>query len=134
MNAANPIAGAHKSGTSISGECGTFTKRLFNWLVVMVLLGRLQTISRAERVVLVAGGGTEKTGVATNCAVRAPFAIDFDRDGNMYIAEFAGGERVLKIDPRGQLTVFAGTGTKGDSGDGGPATEAKFNSMHHLVV
>jgi sugar lactone lactonase YvrE len=46
----------------------------------------------------------------------------------------AGGERVLKLDPAGKLRVFAGTGEKGDSGDGGPALGARFNGMHSLVV
>jgi hypothetical protein len=134
MNAATPVAAGHISAPNDSNKGGAVRKRCFNWPVAFLLLGLLQTISRAQRVVLVAGGGTEKTGPATNCAVHAPFAVDFDRAGNMYIAEFAGGERVLKVDPRGELTIFAGTGEKGNSGDGGPATEAKFNSMHHLIV
>src|SRR5204863_39625 len=89
---------------------------------------------RAERVSLVAGGGDNVIGAATNCRLHAPFAIDFDRGGNMYIAEMAGGERVLKVDRRGMLTVAAGTGAKGDSGDGGPAAQAQFNGMHSLAV
>src|SRR5206468_9260043 len=69
-----------------------------------------------------------------SCRLRAPFAVDFDRRGNMYIAEMAGGERVLKVDRQGMLTVAAGTGEKGDSGDGGPAAQAQFNGMHSLTV
>jgi sugar lactone lactonase YvrE len=52
----------------------------------------------------------------------------------MFIVEMTGGERVLKVDLRGMLTVFAGTGEKGDSGDGGPAAQARFNGMHSLAV
>src|ERR1041385_8672214 len=99
-----------------------------------LLLLSARIVIGAEHIILVAGGGTEKTGVATNCALPEPFAVDFDHHGNMYIAEFTGGERVLKVDPQGHLVVFAGTGQKGDSGDGGPATEAKFNGMHHLAI
>jgi DNA-binding beta-propeller fold protein YncE len=32
------------------------------------------------------------------------------------------------------LTVVAGTGEKGNGGDGGPGLKAQFNSMHHLAV
>jgi len=88
----------------------------------------------AERVVLFAGGGEQVTGAATNCRLYAPFAVDFDRAGNAYIAEMAGGERVLKVDGQGRLTVIAGTGVKGDTGDGGAAAQAQFNGMHSLAV
>jgi len=89
---------------------------------------------RAQTLMLFAGGGTEDNGSATNCHVYNPFGIDFDLAGNTYIAEMAGGERVLKINSVGQLSVLAGTGEKGDSGDGGPAGEARFNGMHSLAV
>ena len=88
----------------------------------------------AERVVVVAGGGNEVTGPATRCRLHAPFGIDFDRSGNMFIVEMAGGERVLRVDRRGMLTVVAGTGEKGDRGDGGQAVQAQFNGMHSLAV
>jgi DNA-binding beta-propeller fold protein YncE len=90
--------------------------------------------ARAERVVLVAGGGTEMSGVATNCRLHAPFGIDSDSRGNLYVVEMAGGERVLKIDDRGMLSVIAGTGDKGSTGDGGPAGAARFNGMHSLAL
>jgi hypothetical protein len=34
---------------------------------------------------------------------------------------------VLRVDPAGMLSVFAGTGLEGDSGDGGPATGANID-------
>jgi DNA-binding beta-propeller fold protein YncE len=88
----------------------------------------------SQRLVLVAGGGSETTRLAANCRLHNPFGIDFDRTGNAYIAEMAGGERVLRIDAAGKLTVVAGTGEKGDSGDDGPALQARFNGMHSLAV
>ena len=88
----------------------------------------------AERVVVAAGGGNDVSGPATRCRLHAPFGIDFDHRGNMYIVEMAGGERVLRVDSRGMLTVVAGTGEKGDRGDGGPAAQAQFNGMHSLAV
>src|SRR2546425_236875 len=88
----------------------------------------------AERVVVVAGGGDDLTGPAAACRLHAPFGIDFDHAGNMFVVEMAGGERVLRVDGRGILTAVAGTGEKGDSGDGGPGAQARFNGMHSLAV
>ena len=45
-----------------------------------------------------------------------------------------GGNRVSVLDPKGRLSVLAGTGEKGLSGDDGPALQARFNGPHHLLV
>src|SRR5262245_16038020 len=74
----------------------------------------------AAKVVLVAGGGTQQADApAVECKLSAPFGIDFDAAGNAYVVEMTG-QRVLRIDPAGRLTVIAGNGEKGDEGDGGP--------------
>jgi sugar lactone lactonase YvrE len=101
---------------------------------ITLVFALLTQALHAERVVVVVGGGNELTGRATRCRLHAPFGIDFDHGGNMYTVEMAGGERVLRVDSRGMLTVVAGTGEKGDSGDGGPAAQAQFNGMHSLAV
>jgi len=88
----------------------------------------------ADKLVLVAGGGTGDDGVAaTKARLVEPFGIDFDSAGNAYLVELKG-ERVLRIDPMGIFTVIGGTGAKGAGGDGGPARKAAFNGMHSLAV
>jgi DNA-binding beta-propeller fold protein YncE len=62
-----------------------------------------------------------------------PFGIDFDRAGNMYVCEHKG-EKITKIDKAGKATSFAGTGTAGLGGDGGPASQAQFKDPHGLVI
>jgi DNA-binding beta-propeller fold protein YncE len=89
--------------------------------------------ARADRLVLVAGSGTEKDGPATKAKLQGPFGVDFDKAGNMYVVEMIG-QRVCRVDPKGTLTVLAGTGKKGDGGDGGPAAKAEFNGPHSLAV
>jgi sugar lactone lactonase YvrE len=105
-----------------------------NFALSLSFLFSLASVARADKLVRVAGGGTEGENVpATRARLIQPFGVDFDRAGNMYIAELKG-ERVLKVDAKGILTILGGTGKTGDSGDGGPARQATFNGMHSLVV
>jgi sugar lactone lactonase YvrE len=89
--------------------------------------------SPAANVVLVAGGGSLDQGKATEVRLGAPFGAAFDEHGNMFLVEMTG-QQVRKVDPQGILTTVAGLGSKGDTGDGGPATKAQFNGMHSLAV
>ena len=89
---------------------------------------------RAATIELVAGGSEDREPVAaTSARLHGPFAVDFSQQGTMYIVEMVG-QRILSVDPRGVLTTLAGSGEKGDSGDGGPARQAAFNGMHHSAV
>lgn len=87
----------------------------------------------AERIVLVAGGGTSTAGPAKDAKLVAPFGIDFDKSGNAFLVELAGG-RVLTIDTKGTLATIGGSDEKGSDGDGGPAKNATFNGMHSLAI
>jgi len=89
-----------------------------------------------EKVVLVAGGGAGPDGSpATQAKVVQPFAVDFTPNADAILfVEMVGGERLRMIDANGTLTTLAGTGKKGNSGDGGPALKAEFNGMHNFLV
>jgi sugar lactone lactonase YvrE len=86
----------------------------------------------AEKIVLVAGTGGDGS-LAAKGKLDGPFGVAFDKAGNTYVVEMIG-LRVMKIDDKGEMTPFAGTGKKGDGGDGGPALKAEFNGPHSLVV
>lgn len=103
--------------------------------LIGILCLNFAATARADKLVLVAGGGTaDANGVpATQAKLDGPFGVDFDSAGNMYIVEIAG-HRVLKVDPQGKLTKIGGTGEKGGGGDGGPALAAQFNGMHSLAI
>ena len=101
----------------------------------VLLLLLLPAAARADKVVLVAGGGDGPDGsMATEAKVVQPFAVDFAADGSMLFVEMAGGERLRRVAPDGTLTTLAGTGKRGDAGDGGPGPKAQFNGMHNLIV
>lgn len=61
-----------------------------------------------------------------------PNGLAFDNKGDLHISDI-GAHRVLKLDRRGRLTVIAGTGEGGFSGDGGPATKARLFAPHDLA-
>jgi sugar lactone lactonase YvrE len=89
----------------------------------------------AGNIVLVAGGGSDTNTAspvqATAAKLSAPFGVDFDGEGNLFLVEMTG-HRVRRMDTNGMLAVIAGTGFKGDMD--GPALQAQFNGIHNLAV
>jgi sugar lactone lactonase YvrE len=56
----------------------------------------------------------------------------FDLKGNLYVCDTSHNV-VVKITPSGIASIFAGNGSKGLSGDGGPATKASITTPLDLV-
>lgn len=82
----------------------------------------------------VAGGGTAGfNGPATSAKLMEPVGVAFDGFGNYYIADNKANQ-VYKVTPTGAISVFAGTGTAGYAGDGGPAASAQLNGPSDVVV
>lgn len=57
----------------------------------------------------------------------APHGLAADSNGNVFFGDF-NGHRVYKADPNGQISIVAGTGKPGLSGNGGEANSAKLKS------
>ncbi len=79
---------------------------------------------------LVAGtgdpGGAGDGGPATDAQLVEPRTLAVGPDGSIYIAE-PKVHRVRRVDPQGVISIFAGTGRAGFTGDGGPAGRAQLN-------
>lgn len=58
--------------------------------------------------------------------------ISQDSAGNIYIANYSN-YKVIKIDSLGNARVFAGNGTKGTSGNNGPATSAQIENVTSIA-
>jgi sugar lactone lactonase YvrE len=72
-------------------------------------------------------------GPATAAQLSAPQQLAVG-SGNLYIAD-TSNNRVRRVDlATGTITTFAGTGTSGFSGDGGPATAAQLNYPVGLAI
>lgn len=65
-------------------------------------------------------------GQATAASIHGPAGLLTDGTNNLYIAD-QYNNCIRKVDPLGVISTFAGNDTAGFSGDGGPATAARFN-------
>jgi serine/threonine protein kinase, bacterial len=72
-------------------------------------------------------------GKATEAKLKLPAGLAFDKKGNLYIAD-RNNHRIRKVDRRGTITTFAGTGVAGFNGDGGKASEAQLSRPSGVVV
>ena len=73
-------------------------------------------------------------GPATQAVCEEPFMCDFDAAGNLFYCE-CKNYVVRRVDQAtGIVTTVAGTGEAGNSGDGGPATQATMREPYSLQV
>ena len=72
-------------------------------------------------------------GPAIEASFNEPFDLDFDSEGNLYIADFRN-ERIRVIDRTGKVSTVAGTGQPGYRGDGGSARNAMLNGPYGVAV
>lgn len=77
-------------------------------------------------------GYTGDDGPALQATFNLPHEIRFDREGNYFIADMSN-HAIRRVDAKtGVITTFAGTGTAGYSGDGGPANKAQLKQPHSI--
>jgi hypothetical protein len=91
----------------------------------------VRKVSSAGVIMSVAGTGTTPGnsgdgGPATAAEIAGPFGVAVTADGGFLIAD-TNNHVVRKVSSAGVITRVAGTGTLGNSGDGGPATAAELN-------
>ena len=94
---------------------------------------RVRKVSASGFITTVAGNGVSGTTISGSAVYAEinPWGVGVDAAGNVYIA---AGNSVLKLNAAGVLTLVAGTGTAGYSGDGGPAIAAQLNNPAGLCV
>ncbi|MGI8686259.1 MAG: hypothetical protein ACR2MO_14425 [Acidimicrobiales bacterium] len=83
----------------------------------------------------VAGAGNVAADDCTagSTALRSPRSVAVGPGGDVYFTD-TGRRRVLKVDVAGTISTVAGTGVAGDSGDDGPATQARFSVPAGIAV
>ncbi|MCY2982387.1 MAG: hypothetical protein NTY15_01985 [Planctomycetota bacterium] len=83
----------------------------------------------------IAGTGTAgfsgDGGPALEAQLDNPFGVVRGPDDCIWFCEYSG-QRIRRIRQDGKIETMAGNGTKGYSGDGGPALNATFNLPHEI--
>jgi trimeric autotransporter adhesin len=72
-------------------------------------------------------------GQGTLAKLYSPLGIAVDPGGNVFFSD-SGNRRIRKITPGGFISTIAGDGEYGSSGDLGPATAARFTSLHGITI
>jgi uncharacterized protein (TIGR03437 family) len=97
---------------------------------------RVQKVDTGGIIRTVAGtgvlGDTGDNGPGASAQVKSVAGLATDNAGNLYIAE--NSYRVRRVDASGTITTVAGNGTRGYTGDGGPAISAQFEDPQDVVV
>ena len=99
---------------------------MYRWKgIALVLL----TIAMTLVIGISSSGVTNQpaSAAATSVQPMEPEALAFGRSGELYLIDSQRDQVLASQSPYHSFTVFAGSGTRGFSGDGGPATMAKLS-------
>ncbi len=96
---------------------------------------RIRKVNTTGIITTVIGTGVPGSGgdggPATLAQVNRPWGLRFDAADNLYVAD-QRNHKVRVVSPSGIITTFAGVGTIGYSGDGGPATAAQLFNVSDI--
>ncbi|MCL6451251.1 MAG: diguanylate cyclase [Acetobacteraceae bacterium] len=121
----------HKpNGVAVDGRGNLFIADTGNHCIRRVdrTTGIITTVAGCGR-----PGYTGDGGPATQAAMSKPSGVAVDAAGNIYTNEY-GNNVIRRVSPEGIISTLAGTGEYGYSGDGGPATQARFNKVYGVAV
>jgi MYXO-CTERM domain-containing protein len=99
-----------------------------NMYIADFINNRIRRVDVGGVITTFAGSGTFGSGgvpgPATSIEMKRPVGLAVDGNDNVYIADGANN-RILRVDAvTSNVTIYAGTGTSGFSGDGDPAVDA----------
>jgi len=104
-----------------------FIADLYNCRLRGLLSGTIQTVAGSGQC-----GYTGDNQSATTAELMRPRGVAFAAPSILYIADT--GNNVIRRVANGTITTFAGNGSVGFGGDGGPATSASFNFPSAVAV
>jgi trimeric autotransporter adhesin len=119
----------HPAGVAVTPDGG--------FLIADEVNNAVRKVSSAGVITRVAGtgsaGNSGDDGQAADARLRAPAGVTVTHDGGFLIADTNNNE-VRKVSSAGVITRVAGTGSAGNSGDDGSATEAQLNSPSRVAL
>jgi uncharacterized protein (TIGR03437 family) len=123
------------ASAALNGPTGVALDSAGNLYVADTSNFRVRKVSGGV-ITTVAGNGTAgfsgDNGPATSAELYWPDGVAVDSAGDLYIAD-SGNNRIRKVS-NGVITTVAGNGTKGFSGDNGPATSAQLYAPFGIAL
>jgi hypothetical protein len=109
-----------------------------NLFIADLLNQRIRKVNTTGIITTLAGGGTKAPGEAegnpaTEARLDRTHGVAVDAVGNVFFVELLKN-RIRKVSPSGMISTVAGSGVKGFSGDGGPATAAQLYHPYGLAT
>ena len=130
--------GGPATAASLDHPAGTAVDAAGNLYIADGANQRIRKVAAGTGIITTAAGNgsagySGDGGPATSAEVQDPAGMVFDSAGNLYIVD-QGNQRVRELSTTGIITTYAGNGTAGYSGDGGPAIDAELNSPTRLAI
>jgi sugar lactone lactonase YvrE len=147
--AINTIAGTGSTG--FSGDGGPATSAMLNapFGVAVDASGNVfftdqgnnrvrEVVKATGAIITVAGTGSASYNgdniPATSAMLNQPNGVAVDGSGNLFVSDWHNNRIREVVKATGNIITFAGTGTSGFTGDGGPATAARVNFPGGVAV
>lgn len=126
------ISGSNGSGSQatsvpICSPSGVAADRAGNVYFGSSVCGTVRKVDTSGVLTTFAGNGSPSF-------LQTPWALALDNSGNLYACDDGVGTRVYRVTPAGAITIIAGNGASGFSGDGGPATSAQLFQARAVAV
>ena len=129
--------GGPAASAAVTAVSGLAADRNGNLYIADTWSDRIRVIDTGGMISTIAGTGeagrSGDGGPAVEARLNLPNGVAVDDLGNVYIAD-TDNHLVRRVDASGTITTFAGSGDRGDSGDGGPATEAQLSEPHAVAI
>jgi uncharacterized protein (TIGR03437 family) len=117
------------------GERAVQGALLLRRFLLITLAGSCSVFGQNYTISTIAGGGKLPVNIpGATASIGGPSGLAVDAKGNVFIS-LAGSHIVVRLDAAtGILTLVAGNGVAGFSGDGGPATSAQLNNPYGVAL
>lgn len=131
--------GGPAAGASLQTPSGIVIDSRCNILFADLTHNRIRQIDSKGIINTIAGNGhlgnEGDNGPALHAALYRPSAMAIDAKDTVYFVSSSGSSwNVRKIDAQGTISLFAGNGRRGDTGDGGLAVDASFYTIRDIAT